>query len=253
MIYEYGMTPWACASPVEGLRMVQTGRNNLVVGLIDICMPGCMGTELAKQIKYYKPVFPLIALTRSNNFVNTEHFEYKLEKPVNKIALKNAIYRTILQVQSDASFIGNEYYEPLPINIPMEAFDKTRKILVVEDVFYNRNLLVKMLGNLGYTNIDTAENGSEAIEMIKDSQKQLDNYEIMLLDLRMPVLDGYEVIKIHSARGWKLPHIVVITASIMDSDKSRCEKMGVNYFLNKPLEMKKLKNVMLQVSKQLHI
>jgi CheY-like chemotaxis protein len=61
-------------------------------------------------------------------------------------------------------------------------------------------------------------------------------------------MDGYDVINAVKRKGWPLPTIVVITASVMESDRNLCTTLGVKYFITKPVEMLELKKVMLRVS-----
>lgn len=245
LLFEWNMKPIICASPLEALRMVLSNRYQFSLGLIDICMPGTSGSELAKQIKEEQPLLPLIALSSIDSFVNTSDFEQKLDKPINKLQLFNNIYHIISKNDSPSAFIGKNNNT---FNSNIKNFDKNVKILIVEDIIYNRNLIINMLNNLGYDNIDIAENGQIAIDMIEKSHIQNQQYNILLLDLRMPIMDGYQVIDIHQKRGWKLPHIVVVTACILDEDRKKCTDMGVEYFINKPIELKQLREVILYVS-----
>ena len=109
---------------------------------------------------------------------------------------------------------------------------------------------MNMINNIGYKNVDTAENGKIAIEMIEKGHLENNPYKILLLDLRMPVMDGYEVINIHHKKRWELPHIIVVTACILDEDRKKCQEMNVEYFINKPIDIKQLKEVMLYVSEK---
>ena len=244
-LFEWNMKPVICASALEALRMVLSGRYLFDIGLIDICMPGTSGTELAKQIKEEQPFIPLIALSSIDSFVNTSEFEQKLDKPINKMQLFNYIYHIISKKESSKSFIGKN--KKVICNKKIFNFNKETKILIAEDITYNSNLLINMLNNCGYYNIDLAINGKIAIEMIEQCSK-IDPYEILLLDLRMPIMDGYTVIDIFNNKGIELPHIIVVTACILDEDRIKCQEKGVEYFINKPIEMKQLKEVMLYVS-----
>jgi len=116
---------------------------------------------------------------------------------------------------------------------------------------YNSSLLVTMLESMGYWDITTSFNGQDAITKLTHAHDIGNNFEILLLDLRMPEKDGYDVIEEHRKQGWKLPKIIVVTASIMDQDREKCKSVGVEYFLNKPIEMSQLSDTMLYVSAML--
>ena len=105
-----------------------------------------------------------------------------------------------------------------------------------------------MLESLNYTNIETTENGLEAFEKMKKQYIKNEPYEILLLDLRMPVMDGFQVIEKIKNNNWELPEIIVVTASTMDSDIINCKKMGINYFITKPIDIQQLNEVMLHVT-----
>jgi len=105
-----------------------------------------------------------------------------------------------------------------------------------------------MLTNIGYNNIETVENGKQAIDAIEVNIEIKEPYDILLLDLRMPIKNGYDVIRYHKDRNWNLPHIIITTACVLEEDKEKCKNMGVNFFINKPIELKQLKETMLYVS-----
>ena len=108
-----------------------------------------------------------------------------------------------------------------------------------------------MLENLGYHDISVACNGEVAIEKLVQAQDSGKPYEILLLDLRMPIKDGYAVIKEYKNRSWDMPKIIITTASVMDEDREKCKELGVKYFINKPVELTQLGDTMLYVSQHL--
>jgi CheY-like chemotaxis protein len=252
MLFEWKMKPIVCASALEALRMVMSNRYNFSMGLIDICMPGVTGSELAKQIKEERPFFPLIALSSIDTFVTTQEFEKKLDKPINRIQLFNSIYHVLSKKQVPSAFIGDEEnIETEHLSTSLSNFNKNIRILIAEDIIYNRNMLENMLENLSYTHIESAENGKIAIEMMENANNEGKPYEILLLDLRMPILDGYGVIQSIKEKGWNLPKIIVVSACVMDEDRYLCKTIGVKYFINKPIAMSQLKDVMLHATELL--
>ena len=249
LLYEWNMKPIVCASPLEALRLVMNKRFNFSLGLIDICMPGISGSELAKQIKEELPLFPMIALSSLDSFVKTKDFEYKLDKPINRVQLFNSIYSLISRNNIPVSYIGETESE----TESETDLDNTKKIkiLITEDIPYNRNLLENMLENLNFYNVNSVENGKKALKELEKAHNENEPYQILLLDLRMPVMNGYELIDIIKKNKWKLPKIIVVTASIMNEDRKKCSKLGVKYFITKPIELKSLNDILLHATKDL--
>lgn len=248
LLFEWKMIPVVCASSLEALRIIMGNRYNFDIGLIDICMPGTLGAELAQQIKEEKPYLPLIAISSIHTFINTKNFECKLDKPIQKVQLFNNMYHILAKSQVYNAYIGEDC---ITKTSPRSVLDKSVRILIAEDIIYNRHLLTNMLENMKYSDISIAENGKVAFDMMEYAVKSKNPYQILLLDLRMPIMDGIQVIKKYKEMGWSIPHIVVVTASIMDSDIQTCKDNGIKYFLNKPIQFQQLKDVMLHLGEQL--
>lgn len=109
------------------------------------------------------------------------------------------------------------------------------KVLVVDDINLNLLLVRKMLGKYNFVTI-TAMNGQEALEKI-ESEKPV----LVLLDLMMPVLDGYDVIRRVRADGaYKDLRIVVLSALNTNENVVKALNLGADEFLTKPITMEKL-------------
>ena len=234
LLFEWKMNPVICASPLEALRLVIGDRYKFDLGLIDICMPVISGSELAKQIKEEKPNLPLIALSSIDSFVNTNDFDYKIDKPINKLQLYNIIYRVISKYHipnTNDNLINNLLSK------------KLIKILIAEDIVDNSILLKNMLEISGYDNITIVDNGIKALDIILKSNKDLNPFKLLLLDLKMPQMNGFELIKSLQKNNIINLEIVILTASIMQEDIIKCKKNGIKYFINKPIEFKEFKSV----------
>jgi signal transduction histidine kinase/DNA-binding response OmpR family regulator len=242
ILFEWEMKPIICASALEALRMIMCNRYNFCLGLIDICMPGITGVDLAKQIKEENPFFPMIALSSIDSFVNSSEFEYKLEKPINKIRLFNCIKSIISKNKNPIGYLGNI------TNLETKNFVQTfnQRILIAEDISYNSSLLVNMLENLKYKNITVCKDGKETIDEIERTYQNIKNnkYDILLLDLIMPNMNGYDVINIINKKKWNIK-IIVITASVLEDDINKCKNLGIKYFINKPIDLKQLKELLI--------
>ena len=115
-------------------------------------------------------------------------------------------------------------------------------ILVVEDNLVNQKVIAKMLQKLGCKSL-VANHGAEAIEILKENTVSL-----ILMDLQMPVMDGFTCTSTIRASEWdyKGIPIIAVTANVMDQDKSRCEEIKMNDFLEKPLKLNVLRNCLTQ-------
>jgi osomolarity two-component system sensor histidine kinase TcsA len=115
---------------------------------------------------------------------------------------------------------------------------KYARILVVEDNFINRNLAVKLLRNIGIGEIDTACDGREAL--LKIVQK---TYDLVLMDIQMPVLDGYEATRFIKKIYPNLP-VIAMTANAMKNDIADSIKAGMNDHVSKPIDKNFLKTIL---------
>ena len=119
--------------------------------------------------------------------------------------------------------------------------NKNLRILIAEDNEDNQDVLVNMLKSIEYTDICIANDGIDAIQEI-----QTKIYDVLLLDLKMPRMDGYQVLE-YLKRSNKLSNLKVIpvTASVMEEDQIKCQTYGVKYFLKKPIDLKELQQCLL--------
>ncbi|WP_413586736.1 response regulator [Bdellovibrio sp. HCB274] len=109
------------------------------------------------------------------------------------------------------------------------------KILVVDDVSDNR-MLIDMYMRRTHSQILQATNGLEAIEMTEKN-----NPDLILMDIQMPIMDGYESVRRIRASGYKKP-IIALTAHYMKEDCQMCVDAGCDDVLTKPARRKELLN-----------
>ena len=114
-----------------------------------------------------------------------------------------------------------------------------KKILLAEDNFINQEIIIGLLEN-SQIEIDIAQNGEEAIELHKHNE-----YNLILMDIQMPILDGYGAAKEIRKNDKKIP-IIAITASAMKEDIEKTKESGMNNHLNKPIDVTKLYELLLK-------
>ncbi|MBN2844117.1 MAG: response regulator [Sedimentisphaerales bacterium] len=112
---------------------------------------------------------------------------------------------------------------------------RTVRVLIADDDDVNLKLTIKLLTKAGY-DTDTAHNGQEAIEKL-----QQQNYDVVLMDMQMPVMDGLEATRMIRKLEIDIP-IIALTANAFESDRKNCINAGMNDYLSKPLKRDKVIN-----------
>lgn len=133
--------------------------------------------------------------------------------------------------------------EDEPLNIAEEKIDviKGKYILLVEDNELNQQVAMEILEDMGFI-IDIAENGRIAVKKVNEK-----HYDIVLMDMQMPVMDGVEAAKkIRENPKYKSIPIIAMTANAMATDRERCLKAGMNDHITKPIDPKKLFAILLK-------
>ncbi len=119
---------------------------------------------------------------------------------------------------------------------PSKLRIKPSKILIVDDGVANRQLLSLILRRAGLTAVE-AENGQEAIELASEQ-----DFDLILMDMQMPVKDGYTATRELRASGLDIP-IYALTGNAMNGDEEKCIEAGCSGFLTKPVDLDHLLQV----------
>jgi len=203
--------------------------------IIDKDLAGLDGLKLASLIKKDKRYLnvPIILLTP----ISTKENKHKLfesginaylTKPLSPSILINAIVTSNnSENQTEAHYISNKSN-----NTDQEGkhFHFTGKALIADDLEVNQFILNSMLAQLGIV-ADFANNGLEALNKVKQN-----DYDLVFMDCRMPVMDGFEAtqqIKALSDNKSDIP-IIALTANAGERDKQQCYDAGMDGFLSKP-------------------
>ena len=146
--------------------------------------------------------------------------------------------------------LENSVIEPTTQNLEKEIMTlKGSNILLVEDNATNR-LIVQSLLETSDINIDTANNGEIAVQMYKQNKKK---YELILMDIQMPVMDGHEATRQIREIDKNIP-IIAVTANAMAEDLIKSKSAGMNEHLSKPIDVEKLYKILLNyISKKVEI
>jgi len=108
------------------------------------------------------------------------------------------------------------------------------RVLVVDDTPMNRKLVRRMLERVG-SHVTTCDNGQKAIDAVRRASEENQTFDLILMDMQMPVLDGFEATRRLRRLGCDIP-IVALTASCLPEDQRHCYEAGCTDFLSKPID-----------------
>ncbi|KAH7040516.1 putative histidine kinase HHK1p [Microdochium trichocladiopsis] len=126
------------------------------------------------------------------------------------------------------------------ISIPREQI----RICIAEDNLINQRIAIQYVRKLGYTNVDAYENGLKAVEGLRRKAREGQPYQVVLMDVQMPVLDGYEATKLlrkDELEDVRKVLVIAMTASAIQGDREKCLAAGMNDYLAKPVKADLLK------------
>ena len=199
--------------------------------IIDWRLPDMNGIEVTRQIRSLHDDTPIIILTAYDwSDIEVEAKAAGVtafcSKPMFMSDLRETLMSALGQNQTDAA------QELLP---QKNADFKGRHILLVEDNELNREIAQEILREYGFR-VDTAENGAVAVEKVSTAAPG--SYDLVLMDVQMPVMDGYTATR--QIRALENPAlagvpILAMTANAFDEDRRRAMESGMNGFLSKPI------------------
>ena len=145
------------------------------------------------------------------------------------------------EVGKGSSFFVTIPFEPAPLSEPAPRVEERAasepapgvRLLLVEDNLVNQKVVLAMLRKQGYQ-IEIANDGREALEKLETAGRP---YDLVLMDVQMPVLDGLETTRVlrRDPRWEKLP-VVAMTAHAMTGDREKCLEAGMNGYISKPVQ-----------------
>ena len=199
--------------------------------IIDWRLPDMNGIEVTRQIRSLHDDTPIIILTAYDwSDIEVEAKAAGVtafcSKPMFLSDLRETLMSALGQKQTDAA------QELLP---QKDADFKGRQILLVEDNELNREIAQEILREYGFR-VDPAENGAVAVEKVSTAAPG--SYDLVLMDIQMPVMDGYTATR--QIRALENPAlagvpILAMTANAFDEDRRRAMESGMNGFLSKPI------------------
>ena len=199
--------------------------------IIDWRLPDMNGIEVTRQIRSLHDDTPIIILTAYDwSDIEVEAKAAGVTAFCSKPMFMSDLRETLM------SALGQKLTDASQELLPEEDADfKDRHILLVEDNELNREIAQEILQEYGFR-VDTAENGAVAVEKVRTAAPG--SYDLVLMDVQMPVMDGYTATR--QIRALEDPAlagipILAMTANAFDEDRRNAMESGMNGFLSKPI------------------
>ncbi|KAM0216311.1 hypothetical protein ACHAPA_002123 [Fusarium lateritium] len=187
-----------------------------------------------------------IRLDSEENVGTTAWFTVTFEKAKPDVAAGDAQTKTAPSV--DRYFAANSPQERADSPNPYLDLSKVPKdeirICVAEDNPINQKIAIQYVQRLGYKGVQAYDNGLKAVEGLRQKAKEGMPYHVVLMDVQMPILDGYEATKLirkDSLDAVRTILVIAMTASAIQGDREKCLAAGMNDYLAKPVRSEILK------------
>ncbi len=231
----WGMPSRATESPLEALEWLKAGEH-FDLAILDMHMPEMDGVSLARALRTLPagaglPLILFTSLGRREARAEDEGFAAYLHKPIKPSQLFDALSSVLADQPVHVAARGTTAVEL----DPELAARHPLRILLAEDNVVNQKVALRLLAQMGYR-ADVAANGLEAIEAVARQ-----TYDVVLMDVQMPELDGFEASR-EINRRWSggRPRIVAMTANAMQGDRELCVAAGMDDYVAKPIRIEEL-------------
>ncbi len=236
---DYALDGMAAVAKVE--QAVKDKKDYNIV-LLDWKMPGMDGLETARRIRAkFGRDLPIMVLTSySFEDIEKEAREAGIDMFLSKPFFVSNFRRAIMQISADGA---DADIEPEREDVSIEGL----KILAAEDNEINVEILLELLEIEG-AECDVAVNGQDAVNKFEASDPG--RYDVIFMDVQMPVMNGYEAtraIRASSHKDAKNIPIIAMTANAFDDDVKAALESGMNAHLAKPIDMTKLKQLIAKI------
>jgi PAS domain S-box-containing protein len=227
--YSWGMVPLIASNSQDALNWIARG-NFFNVVILDMDLPKMDESTLAGEIRKIDENIPLIMLTSQRCQKADDIFAAYLCKPIKP----SQLHKILVNILSPKTVPETDQ------NIKIGQMH----ILLAEDNVSSQKVVQQMLKRLG-CKVDVVANGIEALQALERQP-----YDLMLMDVRMPEMDGLEATRI-IRQLWPDNElkVIAITAYALEGDREKCLAAGMNEYISKPVKMEELQSILKKFSK----
>ena len=237
-------------SALEKLEAATAKGQPIPLAVIDALMPEQDGFQLVEQITESPTLGTktILMLSSADRIAFKERckelqFDGVLEKPISQSNLLDAIV-TALGVATIDAVRPNEL-------APIQPSERALSVMLVEDTPANRKVVERVLAKRGH-NVSSAVNGREAVDLFHQH-----HFDVILMDVQMPSMDGFQATE--AIRTYEEEHqnsnripIIAMTAHAMVGDKHRCLAVGMDDYISKPINIRRLIDIVEGYGRERH-
>lgn len=227
----FGMTAARAGSGQEGAGLLDGGLFDVVIADFDIPKVHLLSERLEGKDLEPLPLIEMGFLGEKARFPEWRISGY-LTKPIRRAQLGRALLRVFEEGETSEEPASKAAKPPKEVS--------SYRILLAEDNPVNQKVALAMLRHLGYM-ADVAANGMQVLSMLEQKA-----YDVILMDIQMPEMDGLEAARLIRRRlpAARQPRIIAMTAYTMKGDREQCLAAGMDEYIAKPVKMEDLKRVM---------
>lgn len=195
------------------------------------------GFTLAQKIREIYGQLPMILMLPKDATLAKDHqelFNAIIFKPIKKHILSKQILSCFRHL---GRHVGDDQQKSQKLSADFSK-EHPLRILIAEDNVTNQKLALKVLGKLGYKP-DVAQHGKEVLEVVSNK-----NYDVILMDVQMPVMDGLEASRMIRMCLSVQPVIIAMTANTLQGDREACLQAGMDDYLSKPINLEELVDIL---------
>ncbi|MFO7636411.1 MAG: response regulator, partial [Clostridia bacterium] len=236
MLHSFGLRVDTASSGQEAIDLLlqEDGKDPYAFVLMDWKMPGMNGVEtsqiIRKQLKMQHLPMIIMVTAYSRNEVMRQANQAGISSYLNKPVNESLIYNTILELSGSPSVAP-----ATPAQAESLARFRGKRLLLAEDSLINQQVFLSLMEET-QMDIHVVNNGAEAVDIALDSP-----FDIIFMDVQMPILDGLEATRMlrNHKRLDGVP-VIALTAHAIRGDREICLAAGMNDYLSKPIDYRKL-------------
>lgn len=240
-LLHFGIEPVSVSSTAEADERLEANED-FALALVDLHMANCSGVAWAQRVAAKGKRFPILLLNALGESIADAAVDGVVHKPLKRDVLGQRIAQVLARTRENPAKLA-------PVKKNLQEIGKTQslRILLAEDNVVNQTVARHQLASLGYE-AAVVSTGIQAVDAVSTRE-----YDVVLMDVQMPELNGFEATRRIRAAGHCRPWIVALTAGTGVADRELAQRVGMNDYLPKPLRPDALQAALARAYRELQL